>query len=97
MTINLTVNAANPRMTNTGWILEAASTHSGTTVTPRQFGYSIYKYFNPGDSDLFDLLDRLKWIEPRHTGPRGVVTWHATRRGRYHLGKARAVIAQATG
>jgi hypothetical protein len=86
MTINLTINAANPRLTNTGWILDAASTHGGTTITQRQKGYS--------DSDLFDSLDDAKWIEPRRTGPRGGVTWHATRRGRYHLNKARTLIVK---
>lgn len=83
--MNLTVNAANPRLTNTGYILAAAATRDGTKVTRRQKGYS--------DSDLFDRLDRIEWIEPRATGPRGGITWHATRRGRYHLKKARAAIA----
>jgi len=85
--MNLTVNASAPRMTNTGYILAAAATRDGTKVTRRQKGYS--------DSDLIYGLDRIKWIEPRATGPRGGITWHATRRGRYHLKKARAAIAAA--
>ena len=89
MTINLTVNAANPRLTNTGYILAAAAEGGGTKVTRRQKGFS--------DSDLFDRLDRIEWIKPRATGPRGGITWHATAKGRYHLKKARGAIAQATG
>jgi len=83
--IALTTNKAAPRWTNIGYILGAAASRGGATITRRQKGFS--------DWDLFAALHRAAWIEPRATGPRGGKTWHATARGRYRLRKARAELA----
>lgn len=88
--IALTINKAAPRMTAIGHILEAAASRGGTTVARRAARFFESSNVHKG----FGRLARVNWIEPRTTGPRGV-TWHATARGRYHLRKARAAIADA--
>lgn len=84
--IALLINRTAPRWTNSGYILGAAASRFGATITRRQKGFS--------DWDLFSNLRRANWIEPRATGPRGGKTWHATAQGRYHLKKARAAMNQ---
>lgn len=67
------------KTTNTFYVLHAAA-KGGTTPTRRQKGWSDY--------DIFITLLKRGWIETRSTGPRGGKTYHATRKGRYHLNRA---------
>ena len=63
------------------WVLLDASRRTGATPTRRGGGWTNYP-------TIRELLD-VEWLEKRHTGPRGGITYHATRKGRYHLRKAR--------
>lgn len=54
---------------------------SGSTPTRRRGGWSDY--------NDYEALERAGWLEQRATGPRGGKTWWPTRKGKYHLAKAR--------
>ena len=77
------------RPTNAYFVLNAAKDRDGTTPARRQKGWT--------DFDIFAALARREWLEDRQTGPRGGRRWHATRKGRYHLAKARHAIESAEG
>ena len=58
----------------------------GTTPTRRRGGWSDYNDFL--------ALSQAGWLEQRATGPRDGKTWWPTRKGRYHLAKARSELAR---
>jgi hypothetical protein len=65
------------RPTNKFYVLASP----GSVPTRRSKGYSDF-------NDYRDLM-AAGWLEPRSTGPRGGVTYWPTRKGKYHLAKAR--------
>ena len=65
------------RPTNKFYILASP----GAVPTRRRGGWSDYNDFL--------ALSQSGWLEQRATGPRGGKTWWATRKGKYHLAKAR--------
>jgi hypothetical protein len=67
--------------TQTYGVLAYAACRGGVTPTRRQKGWS--------DWNIFSYLLGRGWIEARNTGPRGGRSYYATRKGRYHLRKAR--------
>jgi len=69
------------------WIMLDASTRSGATPTRRAGGWTNH----PAIQELLDVdWLELRWRRAkRHTGPLGGIRYHATRKGRYHLRKAR--------
>tara|TARA_R110000744_G_scaffold153576_1_gene267988 strand:- start:365 stop:619 length:255 start_codon:yes stop_codon:yes gene_type:complete len=69
------------RPTNKFYILA----HPGSTPTRRQKGYSDY--------NDYEALEKAGWLGKRTTGPRGGKTWWPTRKGKYHLAKARKILA----
>jgi hypothetical protein len=69
------------RPTNKFYILA----YPGSTPTRRQKGYSDY--------NDYEALEKAGWLEKRATGPRGGKTWWPTRKGKYHLAKARKSLA----
>jgi hypothetical protein len=68
------------RPTNKFYIMES----SGSTPTRRQKGYSDY--------NDYEALEKAGWLEKRATGPRGGKTWWPTKKGKYHLAKARKAL-----
>ena len=71
----------NNKYTQTYDVLAYAACRGGVTPTRRQKGWS--------DWNIFSYLLGRGWIEARNTGPRGGRSYYATRKGRYHLKKAR--------
>ena len=69
------------RPTNKFYILS----NPGSIPTRRLKGYSDY--------NDYEALEQAGWLEKRVTGPRGGKTWWPTRKGKYHLAKARQFLA----
>ena len=82
--MKLLIGKKRPRPNNKFFILSSP----GSTPTRRRGGWSDY-------SDYFEL-EAIGWLERRPTGPRGGTTWWPTRKGKYHLKKARGMMVGTT-
>ena len=76
------------RLTHAYWLVKAAATRAGTTVTKRQKGFSDF-------GDLMSLTNE-GLLEIRFNGPRGGKTWHATNKGRRALANYDSTVSRAS-
>ncbi len=74
-----TLKTGTGRLTNAYFLIDTACHRNGVTVTKRQKGFSDY-------GDLMCLVEN-GLLETRNKGPRGGMTWHATRKGRRAIAK----------